>query len=535
MRKTLFLAIRSIPLKNLLIIFTVKKLVLVIVMIGLLVQQHRAYSQALPVAPAANFVMNRAVGGVLTRVAISRGFAANDPRIAATLVGASSSLTAVNVASTVAGVAVAVAGAPVWLSVAAGLGVLAVGAAIVAGASSIAISNSGSGNKLQIVDGSVITPPAYQAATTVPINFSTLVSDGYEIYRHASCFSTDACFAFPPLPATDIPIRWEQSRSGSGTVVIVFWSLESFKAKWTPWGRPPGVPFNGGCFTSTNLSTATWTSGPNWDFSQTGKRLVGNLSLTFQNPPGATPAAPLNAAFESTSWLILSPNFGPQQYANLDNALANISTSTRAQILSADTLARISDQAWKNAASQPGYQGLPYSVTQPVTAAEVSTWQGENPASMPTIGDLLAPANAPGTSTVPISPTVTVNNPNPSPSPNPNPNPNPTPDPNAIYNVNIVNTPKVDLGADPGIRAPTLETTPSAGYILVPLLTLFPELSNYQTPQHVGVCPKPEFAIFGKTIVMESHCTIAEQYRQTIAVVMLTVWVLVGLLIILTA
>jgi hypothetical protein len=43
--------------------------------------QQQASSQALPVAPAANFVMNRAVAGVLTRVAVARGFAANDQEL----------------------------------------------------------------------------------------------------------------------------------------------------------------------------------------------------------------------------------------------------------------------------------------------------------------------------------------------------------------------------------------------------------------------------------------------------------------------
>jgi hypothetical protein len=183
----------------------------------------------------------------------------------------------------------------------------------------------------------------------------------------------------------------------------------------------------------------------------------------------------------------------------------------------------------KNAAAQPGYQGLPYSATQPVTATDVATWQAENPNSMPSLNDLLAPASLPNTSTVPISVTTTTTN------PNPNPTTNPTPDPNAIYNVNIVNVPRVDLGPNPNIAAPTLEATPGALEILYPLFTLFPELKNYQAPQHKSECPKPQFDVFGKTITMDSHCTLAEQHRLAIGSIMIVAWMLVSMFILLSA
>jgi hypothetical protein len=69
---------------------------------------------------------------------------------------------------------------------------------------------------------------------------------------------------------------------------------------------------------------------------------------------------------------------------------------------------------------------------------------GRKSSSMPSLNDLLAPASLPNTSTVPISVTTTT-------TINPNPTTNPTPDPNAIYNVNIVNVPRVDLDPNPNI------------------------------------------------------------------------------------
>ncbi|NVE22822.1 hypothetical protein [Burkholderia glumae] len=77
------------------------------------------HAQAL-LAPIENLVINRAEAAIISRVAIARGFAANDPRIAATLAGMGQVSTALNVVSTGAAVGLGFAGAPVWLTIAAG-------------------------------------------------------------------------------------------------------------------------------------------------------------------------------------------------------------------------------------------------------------------------------------------------------------------------------------------------------------------------------------------------------------------------------
>ena len=512
----------------------VKKVQMVVLMLAILVHQQMAYSQALPVAPAANFVMNRAVAGVITRVAAARGFAANDARIAATLTGASASLTAVNTASTVAGVALTVAGAPLWLTVAAGLGVLALGTAIVAGTTSLSIESTSTGNKLQVLSSPTITPIPYTPPPAPADPFAYLVNNGQEVYRDASCFQSQACFQFPALPPGDIPIQWRPAPSPDyGAVVVVYWSLDGFKNKWTPWGYPPGVAFDGHWYSPTNLSTARWVSGPSWDLSQSSKRLIGSLALDFQD----TASAPsIISQFQSDqNSLTISPNFGPALYSNLDAAYPALSPSVTGQKVSNATLARIVDQAWQRAAMQPGYNGLPYSYSQPVTELDVQPWALQNPTAVPTVGDLLTPANNVGFNTVPISTTVqpgtgTVTPTDPS---------NPT----AGSNVNVVNTPNVnvvnkinvDLGTDPGIGTPGLESTPTAQMILQPLFDLFPSLRNFVVPSHGADCPKPSFGLFGKTIVMDSHCTLTESVRPTLHAVMAAVWVVIGLFIVLAA
>jgi hypothetical protein len=76
-------------------------------------------------------------------------------------------------------------------------------------------------------------------------------------------------------------------------------------------------------------------------------------------------------------------------------------------------LATIADQAWKEAASQSGYQGLPYDASNPISPSDASSYQSANPSSYPTVGDAVAPQATPsgGTAaapwTLPASSTAT--------------------------------------------------------------------------------------------------------------------------------
>ncbi|NHZ93923.1 hypothetical protein F2P45_33750, partial [Massilia sp. CCM 8733] len=192
----------------------VRKCFLMFICCLMLVHQQQSFAQAQAAAPVANFVVNRAIAGSLTRVAIARGFAANDPRIAATMVGVSSSMTAVNVVATVGGVALAVAGAPVWLTIAGGLGILVAGAAIVAATTSLSVD----GGKVTVTGSSPAGAPTYvpltgaaadadlaakQAALGNPsgptgnIIIDALLRDGTKVYRDDSCTLPQACMKLP--------------------------------------------------------------------------------------------------------------------------------------------------------------------------------------------------------------------------------------------------------------------------------------------------------------------------------------------------
>lgn len=521
-------------MKRIFALLVVKKIFIIFLLTVMVYQQQRAYSQVLPVAPAANFVMNRAIGGVLTRVAITRGFAANDPRIAATLAGAGTSLTGLNIASTIAGVGLGIAGAPVWLTIAAGLGVFAVGSAIVAGKTSLKLND---GSLTVDASGSLTSQP-YQFTGNAPQYFpwTDELARGTSVYRLPDCFASQACYAFPPLPSGTIPFQKQPYTQDTriGSVAFVYWDVKELTQKYLL--QQKTFPDNN--FEVTQ--TYKWVVEPHFETNANGdNRLVGILSVertctrgtclipqpdgSVSNPGGITLTPQTRQWNSEEERIVIDPVAHPNNFKNLDSANGAIPPQARAEKVAPELLAKLSDQAWMKAAAQPGYQGLPYSVTQPVTATDVASWQAQNPNGAPTLGDLLTPANNPGTTAVPVSQNVVAD----PPSQNPNPA--------AVQNVAVVNAPKVDLGADPNIAAPTLEPTPGGLEILYPLFTLFPELKNYQAPQHASGCPKPEFNVFGKTITMDSHCALAEQHRLAIGSIMIVVWMLVSMFILLSA
>lgn len=541
----------------------VKKWFLACVCLMMLGQQQHALAQAQVVAPVANYVVNRAVAGTIAKVALQRGFAANDPRIAATMLGVGSSMTSVNVASTVGGVALAVAGAPVWLTVLGGLGILAVGAAIVAGSTSLKVD----GGTVTVVTGAPTTAPAYTQPSTSLIpagdpdnaRIAQFIADGSKLYAwpvnnsdNAMCHTGLPCEQLPvfkftlgaPMWLTDL-CKSQGTRvrcvSGGQGMIVPYFNIEEFAAHYFDgelWAGPNG----GGQYTRTKkafngVPVLTWDSAGNGS-------IQGSVKVTYEcregSPNGAycagSPSVYNESFFSSNEGQrlqFLKPQSTSQAFGSLDLAASGLDATQKAEKLSPEVMAQLVDKAWQNAASQPNYQGLPYSATQPVTPAEASTWQNENPGLTPTLGDLLVPAVAPGTVAVPISPDVTV-------SPNPNPGPgtsDPTPAPAGTTNVNVVNVPtvRVEWGADPGIGAPTLEQTPTALAILTPLLNLMPSLRNFAVPSHTSVCPKPTFNMFEKQIVMQAHCAVLDDVKPTLYAAMAFVWLMLAAFIILRA
>lgn len=227
------------------------------------------------------------------------------------------------------------------------------------------------------------------------------------------------------------------------------------------------------------------------------------------------------ADMANVGWLrnVPDPNYVPPDTGNgqpvtvpASTALQSLSEVDRSKPLPPKVIADLADAAFRHAASQPGYAGIPYSMADPITEADVAAFRAANPTFQPaTIGDLAAeisPTDPLGETT---SPTVgTPTNP-------------------------AASSPLLNLGADPGIGSPNLESTPTGTQILQPLRQLVPDLRNFQVPAHQAVCPKPTFEMFGKSIVMDGQCAILEGVRGELYNAMVLAFVLVALLIVLSA
>jgi uncharacterized membrane protein len=520
--------------------------------------QQQAYAQA-ALAPVENYVVNRAIGGMIAnRIALARGVAANDatwfataandPVYKATMAGVGKVMTGANVASTALGIGLTVAGAPVWLTVAAGLGVLAVGTVIASNyqtGASISVISTSSGNKLS-VQGNAPAMPSYAGAQPeqtgcpdigsnfcVPKGLKQAIAQGAQVYRDpSSCLPGYWCYNFPPKPA-NLPMSVGMQTpvwlaASNITDLSKYWVTAQYGDLNGPDFISMGTTFlvesTGGGFVYADDGTPSWylwihekRSGCVAPVCDPVNGLVNYERTYFQYPPGGK----------------FAPGTYAKQYMSLDAAVDALETdsSTKAVSVSQQLLANIANKAWQQAASQPGYAGEPYPTASPLTTLDAFRWTQANPTASPTLDDLLRPATNAQVypDGVPISPTIVYSAPTSPTTGNQNVNVINTP------SVNVINKVSVDFGTDPGVAEPTLEATPTGAQILQPLTSLFPELRSFQTPAHASSCPKPVFDVFGKSVVMDSHCTIAEQHRAALAAVMMTVWLLVGLFILLSA
>lgn len=222
---------------------------------------------------------------------------------------------------------------------------------------------------------------------------------------------------------------------------------------------------------------------------------------------------------------VFVPDSQPVEVKNqtLAEAVAALTESQKNQLLGYDAMALMVNEMWRKSAAEPGYDGVPYSMTNPVTSQQVQSWAEANPGAYPSVGSLSSPVPSgatgfsPSTSTSPsaaVNPAV-LNNP-------------PT-------STNPSVQPQINIGPDPNILAPNLESTPTAQSILDPLLNLMPDLRQWSAPSHASECPRPTFDFFGETIRMDSMCEMAEQNRELIFNLMLAAFGLAAIMIVLAA
>lgn len=206
---------------------------------------------------------------------------------------------------------------------------------------------------------------------------------------------------------------------------------------------------------------------------------------------------------------------GYDKILTLDQATAALPESELSKAVNPLLLAQLANQLWLDAASQPGYEGVPHPGYDAISQWDAQNWLNQYPDAWPTVQDLVRsmPRDRIESWTLPA--------PNGSQEPVPEPGTNPEPG--------------VDLGPDPGIGQPDLESIPTAQMIIEPLTRFFPELKNYQVNMPAGECPRPSFSTFDKFFTISSHCDLLEQNQNVIQVFMLAAFGILSLLVVLRA
>lgn len=93
----------------------------------------------------------------------------------------------------------------------------------------------------------------------------------------------------------------------------------------------------------------------------------------------------------------------------------------------------------------------------------------------------------------------------------------------------------IDLGEDPGIKSPELETPPTGEEILKPITELMPDIKKLSIASKDVQCPVWSFELWDNTFAIDSHCTLLEKIRPLLKAVFLLIWGMISLRIILTA
>ncbi len=178
----------------------------------------------------------------------------------------------------------------------------------------------------------------------------------------------------------------------------------------------------------------------------------------------------------------------------------------------AEILALI-NQLLSLASATAGYDGMPYSSTDPLTSSDLAFQPSLNSYLSP-LSDLEAPEEY--LPNIPFEDAVDITNNN-----NLNPGTNPTP---------------IDWGefTSPEFTEPELEETPTPTDILQPIFDWIEE-SKPVISGVSGECPQPTFEALSQTFSFSYHCDIFEQYRTLIASFMLLCWAIISFRITLSA
>ena len=561
---------------------TVKKTLVVLLMLVLLSQQTA--SSFVP-PPATNWLFNRSIASILKEVATRRGVPATDPRIAATNEAISSNLTALNVASAGVGMGLTMLGAPVWLTVLAGLGVVGAGSAIVAylGKDKVQIGDDGYGRvsvKVPQSQQTKIDQTSYPGMTGAGFTEHWSIGAaqaGFRVYRDDGCLPSEPCSRFPKGVRSDAVFSGDKLTVAMPSLATVASFITFMSSRFDGESALRNVTLRPehdmdgkvvkvyADYTYNKISVEQKPCEPNGGTGTDGRNnpkpgMCEVKTVTSENGSRWTFSFGVSGGWPGRFWSIErlyereQPSTAQNWYDSLERAYIGMPKDIQGAPVASETLAKVVDTAWRRAASRPEYEGVPYSVTRPITSAEVDSWAKANPELVPRVEDLFRPAGRPGERTVVIQEVIkprvethtgqdTKVEPKTDPATETQTDTRTPTETQLIKDVNVINRPtvdvgnpvKVDLGVAPVVQPPRIEAPPTASTILKPILSLFPDIKKWTVPKHAAECPRPTFELFGQRIRMDAMCDIAEKHRRTITTVMFAVFVLIALTIVLAA
>jgi hypothetical protein len=366
-----------------------------------------------------------------------------------------------------------------------------------------------------------------------PFNYG--VSMGMQVYRTSSCMASDSsCVSYPLLPALGTSgLNFVRNYGSLALVAATINAVQSFDLYEQQYGCNSGLTSGP---TMIDVCSSVQGVAVTWQPNADGTANTLTETRTISRLDDSTQQTVVQTSSQPVTWWSPGPGVAPIAGNDLSSIYSQLTQASLNQSLDPSTLAALTNQTWQQAAGQPGYQGLPYTVSQPIGLSDAQAWQLANPSAMPHVGDLFTPASDPGVSTVSIDPAV---QPGQASSSNPASSPaiSPGNDVNVVNtpNVNVVNKVTVDFGSDPAVPSPTLEATPTISMILSPLLNLLPDLKHWTVPAHSAVCPEPSFTVLGHSFTLTTQCDLAESNRAAIYTAFAAMFTLAALFVVLRA
>ena len=431
-------------------------------------------ASALSSTDAAYWNMNRAVSGVVSEAAEKRGFTMRDPRIGNTLARISPHLSVIG--GTAAAVTVGAVTAPAWASVALAIGI----GVVVPYAVSLAID--GIVNWLFRSDGTID-----ESSEAPPVQSTTSMAQGGPYWA--------ATVGFP---------KSYTAYSGDGEALA--------RQSHADDRRRMGMSVD------NNYTCRKSGDGGSWFCGQ------GTAAYYKTGAPGTCTSGGMLAQGNCTGFDYLPAPVKPESRVPISTAASHIPDSDLKKKLNPVIVAALANQAWQHAASQPGYDGLPYPQSNPITAEEATSWAQAHPEYWPSVSDFVSPRPETQTSTDPWS---LLSNPA-------SPGTSTPARPNEGTTNPASNQPLANLGADPGIGFPQLEEIPTAQKIAAPILQLAPDLRAFEAQGVAGSCPRPSIELYG-THVIEAHCKLIDDNKPVLRLAMVFAWAALALVIILSA